>query len=67
MSKAKAANVYMYKIEHRMQICMRYLPIACNTDHVLQYRWENFFLEENKIEASLKFCHSKTLSFKTEK
>jgi hypothetical protein len=41
MSKTIAATLYMYKIEHRMQICLRNLRIACNTDHVLQYRWEN--------------------------
>jgi hypothetical protein len=50
MSKAKAANVYLYKIEHRMQICLRYLRIACNTDHVLQYRWENLNLNLHMAE-----------------
>ena len=39
-----AATLYMYKIEHRMQICLRNLRIACNTNHVLQYRWENLYL-----------------------
>ncbi len=41
MSKTLAATLYMYEIEHRMQICLRNLRIACNTDHVLQYRLEN--------------------------
>jgi hypothetical protein len=41
MSKTMAATLYMYEIEHRMQICLRNLRIACNTDNVLQYRWEN--------------------------
>ncbi len=29
-----AAFLYMYKIEHRMQICLRNLIIACSTDLV---------------------------------
>jgi hypothetical protein len=36
MSKTMAATVYIYKIEHRMQISQLNLRIACNTDHVLQ-------------------------------
>ncbi len=37
-------TLHMHKIEHRMQICLRNLRIACNTDHVLQYRWKNYNL-----------------------
>ncbi len=29
-----AAILCMYKIEHRMQICLRNPRIVCNTDHV---------------------------------
>jgi hypothetical protein len=36
MSETIAATPYMYKIEYSMQICLRNLRIACNTDHVLQ-------------------------------
>jgi hypothetical protein len=29
-----AATLCMYKIEHRIQICLRNPRIACSTDHV---------------------------------
>ncbi len=36
--KTMDVTLYMYKIEHCMQICLRNLRIACNSAHVLQYR-----------------------------
>jgi hypothetical protein len=34
MKNIIAAIFFMYKIEHRMQICLRNPRIACSTDHV---------------------------------
>jgi hypothetical protein len=62
MSKTMAATLYMYKIEHRMQICLRILRIACNNDHVLQYRWEKLkfkLAKGGKIKKS--FNHPRSL------
>jgi hypothetical protein len=44
MSETMATTLHMYKIEHSMQISLRILKIACNTDHVLQYCWGNLNL-----------------------
>ncbi len=30
----------MLKTQRHMQICLRNLRIACNTDNVFKYRWE---------------------------
>jgi hypothetical protein len=42
MSNTMAVILCMYKSERRMQICLRIMRTACNEDHVLQHRWENY-------------------------
>jgi hypothetical protein len=56
-----AANLCIYKIEHRMQICLRIPIIACSTDHVgnIPLRELNLNLKiETKFE---KFCVLSTI------
>jgi hypothetical protein len=51
MNNIAAAILCMYKIEHRMQICLRTPRIACSTDHVsnIPLRELNLSLKKDEI------------------
>ncbi len=41
------------ELKCRLQNCLRYSQIACKSEHVLQYRWENLKLNL-KMDAAFK-------------
>ncbi len=56
MNTIMAAILFMYKIEHRIHICLRNLRIACSTDHVSNIPQTELYLNKKKQRRHLKIC-----------
>jgi hypothetical protein len=54
MKKKMAAVLCLYKIEHRMQICLSNPRIACSTDHVGNIPLREFYWVLSAIHVLIK-------------